>query len=225
MKPASVNLAYLSVANPAPNVYIGGLMVTDRRGLPLEFRYTDPIQSTKIQQVLYGQVLHNYIKREVILETLLRNLEVSFKCLLVEDELLLEHSSKHYGVARIVMTKTPPIGPVGKRQELNGGEILLQITPEGSPLRLIQAHAAGNETKPIPANANPTATASTTPMGGLTDDLEVKSKTPDVAELLLDVGQTMELTEPLRRIEKALDMICQEEGITTGSPLSRSGSS
>lgn len=219
MKPVSVNLAYLSVANPAPNVYIGGLMVTDRRGLPLEFRYTDPIQPTKIQQVLYGQVLHNYIKREVILETLLRNLELSFKCLLVEDELLLEHSSKHYSVARIVTTKTPPIGPVGKQQELNGGEILLQITPEGSPLRVIQSPAAANATKSPPAAPSALSAPAVSVEEG-----DAKPKTADITELLLDVGQTMELTEPLRRIEKALDMICQEEGITAASPLSRSGS-
>ena len=217
MKPAAINLAYLTVANPAPNLYIGGLMVTDRRGLPLEFRYTEPVQPTKIQQVLYGQVLNTYIKREVILETLLRNLEVSFKCLLVEDPTLLEHTGRGYVVARIAPTKSPPIGPVGKRQELDTGEILLQITPESNPIRLTPGVGAA------PGGAQASGPHQATPLPGSGDESEGKHR-PDLAELLLDAGQTMDLTEPLKRIEKALDIICQEEGITMASSAGRSAS-
>lgn len=205
-KSPSINLAYLTIANPTPNVYIGGLMVTDRRGLPLEFRYTEPIQPSKIQQVLYGQVLNTYIKREVILETLLRNLDVAFKCLLVEDSSLLEHMARGYAVMRIAATKSPPIGPSGKRQEMDTGEILLQVTPEGNPIRLTPGGALVSSSGPLAHEESETP------------------HRPDPVELLLDAGQTMDLTEPLKRIEKALDIICQEEGIATGSQASRSAS-
>jgi hypothetical protein len=205
-KPAHINLAYLAVANPAPNISIGGLMVTDRRGLPLEFRYTEPIQPSKIQQVLYGQVLNAYIKREVILETLLRNLDVTFKCLLVEDVSLLEHTGRGYSVLRIAATKSPPLGAVGKRQAMDTGEILLQVTPEGNPIRLTLGGAAGPPSDPA-----------------VPEESEARHR-PDPVELLLDAGQTMDLTEPLRRIEKALDIICQEEGITTANPAPRPSS-
>jgi hypothetical protein len=226
MKPlATLNLAYILVASPLPNVYIGGLMVTDRHGLPLEFRYTEPIQPSKIQQVLYGQVLNSYIKREVILETLLKNIDVAFKALLVEDEALLEITSKSYSIGRLAVTKSPPIGSIGKRQELGPGELLLQITAESNPLRLtMQVPAAP------PTNANIVAVqtqvghpaGSKLPSdgegGSLEEDVSRHAK-PDLPALLLDAGQTMDIVEPLRRIEKALDIICHEEGLTAANPV------
>jgi hypothetical protein len=188
-----IKLGYLMVTSPIPNVYIGGLMVTDTRGLPVEFRYTEPIQPTKIQQVLYGQVLSAYIKREVILETLLKSMEAKFKCLLVEDEHLLDYPAKGYGIVRLTSTKSVPLGNVGKTQEIAPGEILLQITPESSPVRVNLAPGAG---KPK-------------------DETETESDAKaNLLDLLLESGQSMDITEPLRRIERALEIICSEAGIT-----------
>lgn len=195
MKPADLKLGYLLVSNPVPNVYIGGLMITDARGLPVEFRYTEPIQPTKIQQVLYGQVLSAYIKREVILETLLKNVENSFNCLLVEDEHFLDYSAKGYSLVRISATKTSPLGEVGKRQEIAPGETLLQVTPESNPVRInlpiVEKKKGSSDTPEALANEN-----------------------SDVISLLLEVGQWMEITEPLKRVERALEIICAEAGIS-----------
>lgn len=195
MKNNDLKLAYLLVNSPVPNVFIGGLMVTDSRGLPAEFRYTEPIQPTKIQQVLYGQVLSAYIKREVILETLLKNLETKFKCLLVEDEHLLDYPSKGYTVVRIASTKSSPLGEVGTTQELGPGDLLLQASADSNPVRLQYLKADKVE-----------ATAG--------------SDSLDPIGLLLEAGEEMDVTEPLKRVEKALEIICQEAGITTvaGSP-------
>ncbi|HEY9688338.1 MAG TPA: hypothetical protein V6C52_15315 [Coleofasciculaceae cyanobacterium] len=191
-KPGDLRIGYLLVASPVPNVYIGGLMVTDGRGLPVEFRYTEPIQPTKIQQVLYGQVLSAYIKREVILETLLKNNETKFKCLLVEDEHLLDYPAKGYAIARIAATKSSPIGPVGKSQEITPGEILLQVTPEGSPVRL---NLSGKAAKPAEGESE-------------------GEKPAEITTLLVEAGGNMDICEPIKRIEKALEIICQEEGIS-----------
>lgn len=198
MKPGDSKIGYLMVSSPVPNVYVGGVMVTDLRGLPVEFRYTEPIQPTKIQQVLYGQVLSAYIKREVILETLLKHIESKFKCLLVEDEHLVDYPAKGYAILRVAATKSSPIGPVGKTQDISPGEIMLQVTAEGSPVRIHQGKA-----KPGPGEDT----------GG--------ESPPDTTSLLLEAGQSMDIIEPLRRIEKALEIICQEAGITTASPATR----
>jgi hypothetical protein len=214
--PSSLNLAYLLVASPLPNVFIGGLMVTDRFGLPLEFRYTEPIQPSKIQQVLYGQVLNSYIKKEVILETLLKNIEVSFKALLVEDDALLEIRGKNYSIGRLALTKSPPIGETGKRQELGPGELLLQATAEGNPIRLTLP-----ETTPSSATQQPSPAPSPLAKSGEGEVVvseEARPARPDLAALLIEAAQTMDIVEPLRRIEKALDIICHEEGLTATSP-------
>jgi hypothetical protein len=86
---SDLKLAYLRIASPRPNLYIGGLMVVDSRGLPLEFRYTEPIQPTKLQQILYGAALTPYLKRDVILETLLKQLESRPCCLIVGEDSLV----------------------------------------------------------------------------------------------------------------------------------------
>lgn len=189
-KPNELKLAYLAVTTPVPNVYIGGLMVTDGRGLPIEFRYTEPIQPTKIQQILYGQVLSGYIKREVILDTLLKSIESKFKCLLVEDEQLVNASaSKGFSIIRLTETKSPPLTELGQTEVISATEILLQTAHQASPIRLN-----------LPENPE------TVPDGG-----------QPVYSLLTEAGQTMDVQEPLKRIHKALEIICQEAGITSAT--------
>jgi hypothetical protein len=202
MKPGDFKIGYLMVSSPVPNVFIGGLMVTDGRGLPVEFRYTEPIQPTKIQQVLYGQVLSAYIKREVVLETLLKNTESKFKCLLVEDEQMLDYPAKGCNIVRIAATKSAPLGTVGKTQEMAPGEILLQVNPEGSPIRVYLG------------KAKPSGGEEAVPAGG-------GDNAGDLTGLLLEAGKAMDVTEPLRRIEKALEIICQEEGLTASPTATR----
>jgi hypothetical protein len=195
-------LAYLMVFTPAPNLFIGGAMVTDNKGLPLEFRYTEPIQPTKIQQVLYGQVLSRYIKNEVILETLLNSLESSFSVLLVNDEAFLEYASDKFAVIRLADTQSPPLSQLGDTTVLSASELLLQVAPANSPVRLtvhperLIVRGGAND------GADMDSTVPTSPVNPLTNHPALQT--------LTNFGQTMDLKEPLGRIEKALEMICQE---------------
>lgn len=190
MKPEEIRIGYLLISTPLPNTYLGGIMVTDGRGLPVEFRYTEPIQPTKIQQVLYGQVLSQYIKREVIVETLIKGIESKFKNLLIEDEQLLPCDGKSFVFMRISETKTPAIGEAGCIKEVSPGEFLLQTAKENSPLRIQLP-----EKKP-----------------------ELQKTEPEF-ETLISAGHWMDIHEPIQRIEKALEIICQETGILQKSPL------
>jgi hypothetical protein len=212
MKPEDIKLGYLMITSPIPNVYIGGAMITDGRGLPVEFRYTDPIQPTKIQQILYGQVLSRYIKREVILETLLKNIESKFKYLLVEDEHLLSYPSKGFTMIRVSETKSAPLGGVGKLQEISPTEILLQASKDGSPLRIHLEESTPSPPSAAPSTPNdPSSSATTaTPSGA--------SASPSGSfDALIAAGHHMDVYEPMKRIEKALEIICQEEGISSPS--------
>lgn len=188
-----LKLAYLAVTSPLPNLYIGGLMITDGRGLPLEFRYTEPIQPTKIQQILYGQVLSSYIKREVILETLLKSIESKFKCLLVEDEQLVALGpNKGFCVIRLTETKAAPLGELGKTEKISDTEVLLQSAHQASPIRLNLPDLSQNP-EMASENGQP------------------------IYAILTEAGQTMDVQEPLKRIHKALEIICQEAGITSAA--------
>lgn len=194
MAPSSdIKLAYLSILTPIPNIYIGGVMVTDMRGLPVEFRYSEPIQPTKIQQILYGQVLSNYIKEEVILDTLVKGVSSKFNALLVEDESLLSYPLKGSPILRISETNSAILDGLGSTEVIADDEILIQTTTQNPPMRV---------------HFNPSDASSSDSSGG-----GVASSVKPY-QVLVDAGQQMDIYEPMKRIAKALELICQETGIT-----------
>src|ERR1700679_2823267 len=61
----SINLGFLSVLRE-PSGYVGGYLVTNRWGRPLEFRLSSPVQANKVQQILYGPTLEPYLCSDLI---------------------------------------------------------------------------------------------------------------------------------------------------------------
>ncbi|MGQ9629640.1 MAG: hypothetical protein ACUVXI_04890 [bacterium] len=130
------SLGYILTAK-IDNAYIGGLMVTDDRGIPLEFKYTEPIRPTKIQRVLYGNVLERYIKEEVVAQNLLEHVEQKPDIMITTDDDLL-------GLADILRipfvqlsdTRVSALESVGDVQETKEGEFLLQVNPSASPIKI-----------------------------------------------------------------------------------------
>jgi hypothetical protein len=214
MKPEDIRLAYLQISSPKPNVFIGGVMVTDGRGLPIEFRYTDPISPSKIQQILYGEKLSSYIKRDVITETLMRNIETKFKSLLVQDEHLLTFPLKGITMVRIMETKSAPLGAAGKFQEISPTEILLQASKDACPIRLYLPQPI-RALKPEEAQANNTGkpTGSQPPAPSAAASEEEHPLLPEYLDPILMAGTYMDVFEPVRRVDKALETICLEEGL------------
>ncbi len=52
--------------------HLGAFMVTNQVGVPLEFKYTEPVTTTKLHKVLYGSSLDRYLHETVIRERLSR---------------------------------------------------------------------------------------------------------------------------------------------------------
>ncbi len=207
MKPQDARLGYLLVTTPIPNVYIGGLMVVDSRGLPVEFRYTEPIQPTKIQQILYGSVLGRYIKNEVILETLIKSLESKPALLVVNDEsfLMKEAATRDYDVVRLTETKAPPLRGTVPYERISAQEFLLQLTAESSPVR-VQMGSDSTTGRDVAAGA-----PKSLPDKSKEADAELENS--EIYRQLLENGKLMDIMEPLVRVEKALSVLCQEAGI------------
>jgi hypothetical protein len=116
--------------------YTGGLMVTDEHGLPLDFRYTDPVTPTRLQRALYGGVLDRYLRTEVVLRTLVGALERRPTLILTEDEAMLDAEAAGVPVALVSPANVAPIGVPGTRQDDPSGAIVLQVADDESPLRL-----------------------------------------------------------------------------------------
>jgi hypothetical protein len=46
--------------------YLGGILVVDKKGIPLEFKYVEPIRPSRLQAVLYGNTIDRYIRVESV---------------------------------------------------------------------------------------------------------------------------------------------------------------
>ena len=84
--------------------FIGAILVSDEKGFPLEFQYTDPIVPTKLQKVLYGASLEKYLKVDVILDNLLSVLSNKLDLIIVQDEQMLFYNKNKVDMVRIVET-------------------------------------------------------------------------------------------------------------------------
>src|SRR3954469_1299288 len=68
--PANLHLGFLTVFAEA-NGYLGGYLVTNSWGRPLEFRLSTAVQPNKVQQILYGGTLTEYLCADLIGKTLI----------------------------------------------------------------------------------------------------------------------------------------------------------
>src|SRR5262249_42485523 len=137
-----------------------------------------------------------------ILETLLKSLESKPNIVIVNDDsFLADMVSKDFEVVRLLETKSGPLkGGIGSVEKTSSLEFLLQLTNESSPVRV---HLAGD----IPEGST-----------GGPKSLSDKSQEPDFTQvpvypLLLEVGRMTDILEPMKRVEKALGVLCQEAGI------------
>lgn len=139
---ASPSPGYLVVRVGEDGSYVGGLMVTDAHGLPVDFRYTDPITPTRLQRALYGGVLDRYLRSEVVLRTLLASVQQKPTFLLVEDDRLLDEEIQGCPVAYASVSRAGALGARGTVEAEGEGIHLVQTADSGAPLRLAMAESA-----------------------------------------------------------------------------------
>jgi hypothetical protein len=87
--PVPLNLGFLTVVHDASG-YLGGYLVTNVWGRPLEFRLSTAIQPNRVQQILYGGTLQPYICADLIGKTLIDKTATSAQVILTDREPVLE---------------------------------------------------------------------------------------------------------------------------------------
>jgi hypothetical protein len=183
MSTDKVKLAYGIAYSSSTKGFLGAILITDYKGFPLEFRYTDPIVPTKIQQVLYGEGLEKYLKIDVITDSLVKSLTEDISVLFVEDEDMLEYKGKDFPIVRLFSTKAAPLSLPGDFQKLKKNEILLQTAHAQNPVRLL-----------------------------FKENFECEGEAfNSIIEKLLEAGNFMDVDEPLKRVQKTLELICNQE--------------
>lgn len=170
------SLGYL-VVDGADELFRGASLITDFRGIPMDFRYTDPIKPSRLERILYGNALEVYLREELILESLLNAIEVKPTLWICRDADLL--------------------GPL---KSFSKGRVLLLAPSTRSPLDAVgNLEAAGEEgVYMIQADSVSAPLRAAFPIQTKEDEVRQISST------LVEAAKTMELLEPFGRIQKAL---------------------
>lgn len=136
-RPEVVDLpGYLVVRSGDGTAYLGALMVTDHTGLPVDFRYTDPIEPTRLQRALYGGVLDRYLRAEVVTRTLLQALSQPPTMVVVDDRQFLDEQVAACPVVLLGTSAAGALGSVGATHAQGAGSFLLQVVDRENPVRV-----------------------------------------------------------------------------------------
>jgi hypothetical protein len=82
------NLGFLTIVQE-PAGYLGGYLVTNQWGRPLEFRLSTAVLPNRVQQILYGDTLQPYICAELIGKTLVEKTVTQPQLILTDRESVL----------------------------------------------------------------------------------------------------------------------------------------
>ena len=131
-------IGYLAVTTQEPLFYVGGVLVADEYGLPVEFRHTLPVRPTKLQRALYGAALDRYLRSVVIAQRLVSGLEHDPAVVLVSDV----HAARARRASRsgyLEESGVDPVGRPGAVEPFTGASagFLLQLRAGEAPLRLV----------------------------------------------------------------------------------------
>ncbi len=174
-------LGYVTVSGDR-GLFRGALLAVDFRGIPLDFRYTDPIRPTKLEKVLYGQSLEVYLREELILGSLVKACEVRPVFWIVAESSLIVPLRRivNAKVCALAQSTNRPLSATGDLEpQQEPGVFLLQADSVSAPPRLYLPDLRADEAR-------------------------------GVSQLLVDAASTMELLEPFSRIEKALGVVEEE---------------
>jgi hypothetical protein len=87
--PDPINLGFLTIVHE-PNGYLGGYLVTNQWGRPLEFRLSTAVQPNRVQQILYGDTLEPFLFADLIGKTLVEKTSVMPHLILTDCAAVLE---------------------------------------------------------------------------------------------------------------------------------------
>lgn len=86
---APMNVGFLTVLQE-PGGFVGGYLVTNGWGRPLEFRLSTAVQPNRVQQILYAGTLEPYICADLIGKTLVDKTAAQAGLIVTDRELVLD---------------------------------------------------------------------------------------------------------------------------------------
>jgi hypothetical protein len=160
--------------------HLGAILVTNQIGVPLEFKYTEPVTTTRLHKILYGSVLDRYLHETVIRDRLVREVRSE------PDYFITPYDEKEY------------LSALGKTEMIAVQRYSAGQTETSGPFTRIREREAIVDMEDGPS-------------------LRVAFSTTDEAiqhriiTWLQEIGRTMDILEPIERINVALKTLCGEE--------------
>jgi hypothetical protein len=87
--PGTLNLGFLTVLQESSG-QLGGYLVTNVWGRPLEFRLSTAVQPNRVQQILYGRTMDAYICADLIGKTLVEKTGTAAQLIITDREAVLD---------------------------------------------------------------------------------------------------------------------------------------
>ncbi|MGD0100927.1 MAG: hypothetical protein ABSC60_11320 [Acidobacteriota bacterium] len=160
--------------------HMGAILVTNQIGVPLEFKYTEPVVATRLHKILYGSVLEKYLHETVIRDRLAREVRTSpnyFIAPYEEREFLSPLAERE--MMAIQQYSLPPEEASGPFNRIREREAIVELEEEKLFLRL--AFSTSDE-----------------------------ALQRNMAVWLQEIARTMDVLEPLNRMTSALTSLCGE---------------
>jgi hypothetical protein len=107
----TTNLGFLTLMREA-NGYMGGYLVTNQFGRPLEFRLSSAVQPNRVQQILYGETLEPYICADLIGKTMVEKTSTPSSCILTDHTAALDLRRSLEVPVACLRAKDEPDAPV-----------------------------------------------------------------------------------------------------------------
>lgn len=89
-----IRLGFMTAVEIGDRNFVGGLLVTDRFGRPLEFQCTTPVKPNRTQELLYGPTLVPFILGDLLGKALLDRVSVKPSLIMTSRVEMLELRTK-----------------------------------------------------------------------------------------------------------------------------------
>jgi hypothetical protein len=160
--------------------HMGAILVTNQIGVPVEFKYTEPVVATRLHKILYGSVLEKYLHETVIRDRLGREVRSS------PNYFIAPYDEKEF------------LGPLGDREMMAVQRYSLPPGDVSGPFSRIREREAIIELEEDRIFLR---------LAFSTSDETVQH---NMAAWLQEISHTMDIMEPLDRIMSALTSLCGE---------------
>ena len=79
-------LGYIAHYVSPQRAYYGGILITDARGVPKEFRHSEGVRPSRVQSTLYGESLEESLGTDALAPALLGSVTIKPEILLIDKE-------------------------------------------------------------------------------------------------------------------------------------------